>query len=414
MTYRENILQKTYWLIFFNVIIWIICSVDFGTSLVGKLPTVFKVTFTTFSICGLIMFLIHEAHLLREEDSTRKKLFNFFLYYIVIGFGSIFIILWLEMGYFGFYPIFIWTVVFYAWIAFLVIAALDLKPMKEEFGAKGFVNMAIFYLVMCIGYTAMGYALPQYDPQYEIKKIIGDRGDLSSANQETLKKVGGEIFKDFECFNCHNAAPGGIVKRGPNLATTDLGGKENILENIVAPYKVISKGFDKPKIRNAMPDYYGQQIKPLELKALIEYMGSLNAEASISTEKMPDGWWTDPKILEEGGNIYEGLVNEDVVCSACHGSEGPPLMDGARDFREKEYMNSRTDKDLYDAVANGIMDLEGEPTPMDEWGSMLSPSQIWKTIAYTFKQFTDGRKGVDYGADVVKKEKEIWRPWPWR
>ncbi|MGR3178078.1 MAG: c-type cytochrome [Candidatus Anammoxibacter sp.] len=425
MTYRQNILKKLYWLVFFNIIIWIICSLDLKTSLLGKLPTVFKVTFTAFSLCGLIMFLIHEAHLLRNEYSIRKKLANFLFFYVLIGFGAIFAVLWLEMGYFGFYPVFIWTMVIYAWLAFLTIAALDLKPMKEQSGSKGMANMMVFYLILCVGYTTIGYALPQYDPQYEIKKLIGDRGDLSKADKETLIKVGGEIFRDFECFNCHNTAPGGIKKRGPNLAATDIGGDENILINIVEPQKVTSKGFDQPKIRNAMPDYYGKQIKPLELKAIVEYLKNARAEASISTKKMPEGWWTDTKVIAGGKKIFEGLFSDNpkIACMACHGKEGIPLSEKARDFREKKYMNSLSDKQIFYSVTNGVLDKKGNPTLMADFEDLLSPAQRWQVIAYVFKQFVgggNGRKGVDYTAgaentaDAKKKEKKIWRPWPWK
>jgi mono/diheme cytochrome c family protein len=140
---------------------------------------------------------------------------------------------------------------------------------------------------------------------------------------------------------------------------------------------------------------------------------SLSGEASVSVEQMPEGWWLDPKVIEEGGKIYEGLVNPDVVCGACHGSEGPPLMEGARDFRDKAYMDSKTDKELFDAVTNGVT-RNGEPTPMTAWGEMINPGQRWKVLAYIFNKFTGGRKDLGVaGGGQAKKEKEIWRPWPW-
>ena len=412
MSYGKSIRQKLLWLIIFNIFVWIFCSVDLKTSLTGELPTVFKVMFSAFSFCGLIMFLIHEAGVLKEGDSSAARLIKFLVVYVGIGFTLIFTVLWLIMGYFGFFPVFIWTMVAYAWICFLVLVALDAKPMKEQTPASGMANLVIFYLVMCVGYVSMGYALPQYEPKWEIKKLTGDRGDLSKADKPTLIKVGGEIFKDFECFNCHNASPGGIKKRGPNLAETSLGSDENITMNIVEPQKEISKGYDLPKIRDAMPDYYGTQIKPLERKALLEFLKSLQAEGSVSTEAMPEGWWTDPKVIEEGGRIYEGLVNPDVMCGACHGSEGPPLMEGARDFRQKEYMDSKTDKELFDAVTNGVL-KNGEPTPMTAWGEMINPGQRWKVLAYIFNTFTGGRKDLGtIGEGAAKGEKKIWQPWP--
>lgn len=422
MTYGKSISQKFLWLLIFNVIVWVACSIDWlpfigvpkaFANLVGALPTVFKVMFSAFSFCGLIMFIIHEAGILKEGDSSVSRIIKFVIFYIGIGFGLIFGILWLIMGYYGFFPVFIWTVVIYAWIGFIVLVALDAKPLKEQTPAAGMANLIILYLVMCVGYVTMGYALPQYEPKWEIKKLKGDRGDLSKADVPTLIKVGSEIFKDFECFNCHNASPGGIQKRGPNLAETDIGGDANIMENIVEPQKVISKGYDKPKIRNAMPDYYGKQIKPLERKALVEFLKSLKAEGDISTEEMPEGWWLDPKVIEEGEKIYEGLVNPDVMCGACHGSEGPPLMEGARDFREKEYMDSKTDKELFDAITDGV-ERDGDPTPMTAWGDMINPGQRWKVIAYIFNKFTGGRKdlGTLGGGTGAKEEKRIWQPWP--
>jgi len=417
MINKKGLRQKVFWLVFFNLFIWILCSIDLKTSLVGALPAVFKVVFTAFSLCGLIMFLIHDRNLLSDEYSVPKRLFHFFLYYFLVGFGAIFVILWLTMGYFGFYPVFIWTVVIYAWLGFLVIVAMDLKPIKEQSGLKGFTNMVVFYLVLCGGFTAMGYALPQYDPQYEIKKLKGDRGDLSNADQATLIKVGGDVFRDFECFNCHNTSDG-IKKRGPNLAKTDIGGGENIKENIVDPQKTISKGYDLPKIRNAMPDYYGKQIKPLELKALVEYLKNVRAEATISTKKMPEGWWNDAGVLAEGKNIFEGKMfdNPKSACMSCHGKEGVPLSQKARDFRDKKYMDSLSDKKIFDSVTNGIFDKDGEPTLMGGYSLLLSPAQRWQVIAYIFKEFAGGRKGFEVAQSAAEKEKnkkKLWRPWPW-
>lgn len=45
-------------------------------------------------------------------------------------------------------------------------------------------------------------------------------------------------------------------------------------------------------------------------------------------KKMPAGWWTDPKVIEEGGKIYRGEFKTEVNCSSCHGADGTPKKKG--------------------------------------------------------------------------------------
>ena len=55
-------------------------------------------------------------------------------------------------------------------------------------------------------------------------------------------------------------------------------------------------------------------------------------------------WWDDPKILEEGKVVFEGMEpnTDGLNCAVCHGKDGIPMMTGALDFRNAE--NLDTDK----------------------------------------------------------------------
>ena len=56
--------------------------------------------------------------------------------------------------------------------------------------------------------------------------------------------------------------------------------------------------------------------------------------ADYADKHMPAGWWTDPKVIAEGGKIYIGEINPLVNCASCHGKDGKPVKKGARDLRD--------------------------------------------------------------------------------
>ena len=104
--------------------------------------------------------------------------------------------------------------------------------------------------------------------------------------------------------------------------------------------------------------------------------------AEYADKKMPAGWLTDPKVLEEGALIYTGEVNPQVNCASCHGKDGKPVKKGARDFRDKEQMGRMSDAFWFWRVSEGI-----PKTKMKAWKSQLSEEQIWQVIAYE-RQFS--------------------------
>lgn len=119
-------------------------------------------------------------------------------------------------------------------------------------------------------------------------------------------------------------------------------------------------------------------------------------KVKVTIESMPEGWWTDPKILREGRDIFEGIKNPDVACSGCHGKDGIPLMTEAANLRDVTKMSRLSDADFFKVVSEGRPD-----TPMAAWKEYLSTQEIWKVISY-INMFHHGGK-----AEAHKKGESI-------
>jgi len=99
--------------------------------------------------------------------------------------------------------------------------------------------------------------------------------------------------------------------------------------------------------------------------------------AAYADKHMPDGWWTDPEIIEQGRLIFTGEENIDVNCSSCHGKDGKPLKRGARDFRVQERMSLYSDSTWFWRISEGV-----RRTKMKPWKEKLSEEDRWKVMAY--------------------------------
>ena len=118
------------------------------------------------------------------------------------------------------------------------------------------------------------------------------------------------------------------------------------------------------------------------------------APAEYADKHMPDGYWNNPEILEEGKAIYTGVQNIDVNCASCHGKNGKPVKAGARDFRRTEQMELYSDSVWFWRVNEGV-----KGTKMKPWKSKLSEDEIWKVIAF---EATFGLKGKEYDVEYKK------------
>lgn len=121
------------------------------------------------------------------------------------------------------------------------------------------------------------------------------------------------------------------------------------------------------------------------------------APAEYADKHMPAGWWADPKIIEEGRELYIGGKNPDVNCASCHGKDGKPVKAGARDFRNADRMKLYSDSVWFWRVSEGVPN-----TKMKPWKSKLPEEDRWKIIAF---ERTFGLSGK--GWDPNKKD---WVP----
>lgn len=111
---------------------------------------------------------------------------------------------------------------------------------------------------------------------------------------------------------------------------------------------------------------------------------------AYADKHMPKGWWTDPKIIEEGKKLFETAKmefeykgkKEEVKegCAQCHSidpKKDRPKQRGARDFRVAQKINQYSDSYWFWRVSEGV-----PKTKMPGWKDKLSEDERWKIIAY--------------------------------
>jgi len=117
--------------------------------------------------------------------------------------------------------------------------------------------------------------------------------------------------------------------------------------------------------------------------------------AEYAGKHMPQGWWTDPKVLAEGEKVYTGQANPEVNCSNCHGKDGQPKKKGARDLRNVKMVHRFSDSFWFWRVSEGI-----PKTKMKAWKKHLTEQQIWAVIAYEHTFSHNGQAVADIQAEV--------------
>lgn len=122
--------------------------------------------------------------------------------------------------------------------------------------------------------------------------------------------------------------------------------------------------------------------------------------ADYAKKAMPTGWWTDPKVIKEGRDIYFGDAHPLVACHSCHGQDGRPVSSGGG-LRDQKHVSRFSDSYWYWRVAEGI-----PKTPMTPWKALLSEDQIWKVIAFihTFSHKGKPSQHRDYKAEARSKK----------
>lgn len=118
------------------------------------------------------------------------------------------------------------------------------------------------------------------------------------------------------------------------------------------------------------------------------------APPEYADKHMPEGYWNNPEIIEQGKAIFIGAENIDVNCASCHGKDGKPVKAGARDFRKGDFMKLFSDSQWFWRVSEGV-----KGTKMKAWKSKLSEDDRWKVIAF---ESTFGLKGQEYSVAEQK------------
>ena len=319
-------------------------------------------------------------------------------------------IIWVFAGKVGF-PIW-WQIEFVAFafvglVYFLILDSRSLKPEKSQWSST--FRLLTTYALASGLFITITAQLPQFDPQHEIEKLERPPIKLSGLAGPEVIAAGREVFGSNKCFNCHKVFWEGNSDRGPNLGTKQIGlySEDYIKEQILEPRKTQSPGYEDKKSKKAMPTYYDEDLSEDELDALVAYLKTLRNPTVMPVEgKFPNQWtwWDDPKILEEGKVVFEGLEpnTDGLNCAVCHGKDGIPMMTGALDFRNADNMD--TDKMTDQLVGVKMEDWPDElwykrvtrgvdGTAMAPWGLMFQHLYLWKAEAYarTFHDPLDKR-----------------------
>ena len=93
-------------------------------------------------------------------------------------------------------------------------------------------------------------------------------------------------------------------------------------------------------------------------------------------------------VAAEKGDPKAGKARYDLLCASCHGTSGKgdgpaaaALTPKPRDHSDGKYMNTLTDKYLFDIIKGGGSSAGKSPL-MPPWGSQLGDQDIWNVVSY--------------------------------
>ena len=93
--------------------------------------------------------------------------------------------------------------------------------------------------------------------------------------------------------------------------------------------------------------------------------------AEYKDKRMPEGGWTNPKMIAAGEVIFQA------ICAVCHGPEGKPKLVGARNFKDPKKINTIPDYYWFWRISEGVAG-----TKMPPWKGALTEEQRWQAMAY--------------------------------
>lgn len=249
-------------------------------------------------------------------------------------------------------------------------------------------------------------------------------GPAPAGPSAELVARGKQAYEDWECYNCHKiGGKGGVKRRGPELDNVgNVLSPDAIRAEIFNPTSSLAEGFEEEYDKVTMPDDYGKRMSGGEVDALAAYLSALT-NASVRTPRalfpgpakggqgpfyeipieyqkaVPKAWWTDPEIIARGKALYEGQVHPDVVCAACHGRDGSPVLSGASDFRNPDLVEQMSDAYWYWRIARGA-----PGTAMTAWEEKLKPEEILTIMVYE-NTFANGSAPAEHALAPPRAKK---------
>jgi mono/diheme cytochrome c family protein len=309
-------------------------------------------------------------------------------------------------------------------IVFIILDLKTMKV--EKGASDSLIRLIGTYALPSVLFITITAQLPQFNPKYEIARlekkpvtVFVPGPEAIAAGREIF-----ESNKCFNCHKVfwEGNSDRGPNLGTKQIGLYDV---EYIKEQILDPRKKQSPGFEDKKSKKAMPTYYGEDLNEAELLSLISYLKTMRDPTHMPVEgKFPNQWtwWDDKQIVEEGKVVFEGKepATEGLNCAVCHGADGIPMMTGAFDFRKAD--NPDTDK-MADHMNVTLKDFPDElyykrvtrgvdNTPMAPWGMIFPHLYLWKAEAYarTFHDPLDKRAAKKPVPPIPTKEEiERWK-----
>lgn len=240
------------------------------------------------------------------------------------------IAIWIASGFVGFPTIFRVFFIGYVVLGLLFFLFLDARPRRLP--ARPILAIVVFFIAVSAVLVMAGRLLPQYDPKIEIEKIQriqkiaieqekekqqkaiteaveaakkeflaqmekqappqvakkAPPGEGAPAAGDANKQIefGKQVYKDYECYNCHKlGGKGGVKRRGPELDNIgSLVSAEMLKKKLLDPYAFSTEGFEKEYKKGVMPDNFPDLMSPKEMDALVTYLTTLKNSA-VNTPK---------------------------------------------------------------------------------------------------------------------------------
>ncbi len=247
----------------------------------------------------------------------------------LLGAAILAVVIWVVSGLVGFPTVFRIFFIGYIVLGLLFFLVLDARPRRLP--ARPILAIVTFFIVASAVLVLAANLLPQYDPKIEIDKIqriqqiaIEQEKEkqqkaiteaVEAAKKELLAQVekqvpaqvakkpalgegapaagdtkrvefGKQVYKDYECYNCHKiGGKGGVKRRGPELDNVgNLVSAEMLKKKLLDPLAFSTEGFEKEYKKKVMPDNFPDLMSEKEMDALVVYLLTLK-NTTINTPK---------------------------------------------------------------------------------------------------------------------------------